>query len=512
MFSKRRENHGTLKVKLNMKKINTKMTPYKIMIVNAPNESSKQNACFPNIGIVQLATRVKQDYGRNIDVKILDGGILNRKKIEKFMIEYGPDLVGVSVLTPTYKEGLNIAREANDLGAKIVFGGDHAGFFPELILKNRKFIDYIITNDLGETPFSELVYALKEKKELKEIDSLVYRKGTKIIKNPTQKFSLKKQNTRPDLNLIDLNSYWNNYNATFGHLHTSEVKSITINYARGCENGKNRCTYCSIADLRINTGNPKEFWKTVNWYNKKHGINMFFEVCDSITADPKYLENLIETMPRNLLEKINDNSLEFMVYARSLGLLKRNNIAKLKELGIKIVNIGLDSGDKEMLKLHRKNKTTVQTNLEALEGLNKHGIQVHGSYILGGLGETKENLENTIQHIDGILSRVKFSSMEFDKFVPLPNSPAWDIMVNYNNPNFYKSKFDIEEVLRNAKINIPNKKHEELRRKYIDKDDLDINDLVKDWFENFTHLDENDAINRINEVKYLAVDKLLTFS
>ncbi len=486
-----------------------KIGKYRIMLINAPNEVPKQNssnyACFPHIGIVQLGTRIQNEFGSGVEVKIADGGISNTSEIETQIERYKPNLVGISVLTPTYSEGLKIARKAKDIEARVVLGDDHAGFFPERILKNRLYVDYIITNDVGEQSFSELINALIRDKPLEGVTSLVYRKNGLTVRNPSKRHYLKEQNTRPDLELItdSLETYWKNYNSIFGHLHERPIRTITINNARGCENGAKRCTYCSISDLVINTGKPEEFWATVREYNNRYGINLFFEVFDSITANPRYINSLIESMPEDIEEKIKSREIEFMVYARALGLTKQNTVSKLKRIGVTRVNIGLDSGATEMLEALRKNKTVEETNFEAVRLLNQVGISVHGSYIAGNPGETKESLEKTVEHIRKILSEVRFSSIEFSRFIPLPNSPAWDMMVNYKNPQFYQNSREIDEELQRLGIEISLQERERISEKYRDNDLLDINELASDWFVHFTHIDEEWALSKIREIDNL---------
>jgi hypothetical protein len=117
-----------------------------------------------------------------------------------------------------------------------------------------------------------------------------------------------------------LDVYADNYRTQFGHLHGHQVRPVTVNNARGCENGYKRCTYCSIADLTVNTGDPRGFWKAIDQYNREHGINLFFEVYDSFTASPRYVDALIAATPPYLKRRIDDGELQVMVYARALGL------------------------------------------------------------------------------------------------------------------------------------------------------------------------------------------------
>ena len=170
----------------------------RIMLINSPNLMSQHNAnfaLFPPIGIVQLATRILQDFKARVEVRVVDGGITTTGEIESEMMKFQPQLVGLGVLTPTYPEGLRLARTAKSTGADVVLGDDHAIFFPELILKNRPEVDYVIANDVGEQPFSELVNTLLNKRPFQEVPSLVYRDQGKIVRNPDVQYLLRQGNT-----------------------------------------------------------------------------------------------------------------------------------------------------------------------------------------------------------------------------------------------------------------------------------------------------------------------------
>jgi len=476
----------------------------RIMLINSPNEVGDNHknanyALFPHIGIVQLATRIKFEFSNKVHIKVLDGGISSSKIILDEIKLFRPDLVGISVLTPTYSEGLKIAKAAKSCGAKVVLGDDHAIFFPVDILKHRSYVDFIITNDVAEQPLVELVSALYYEKPLKNVCSLAYRKDGVVCINPRKKYFLSKENTIPDLSLIEntIDLYSKKYYEAHGHLYSDEIRTITMNNARGCENGNIRCSYCSIADLSVNTGLPERHWNIVRQYHERYKINLFFEVYDSFTASPKYINALLETMPNDLKIKIDNGDVEFMIYARTLGLLKKDNVNKVRKMGVRRVNIGLDAGSKEMLEAQRKNKTTDETNLLALKLLKQADMSVHGSFILGAPGETVEYVESTMQHIDECIANVKFSSVEVSKLFPLPNSPIWDMMINYKHPQFYRNKAEVIQALLKLDISISDNKWNELAEKYRGKDLFKSTELMPDWYKNFTHVEEDYISDKI---------------
>lgn len=456
------------------------------------------------MGLVQLATRVLADWGSLVEVEIIDGGSVGMPEALARLDAFAPELVGISVLTPTYSEGLKIAARAAQLGAEVVMGDDHAIFFPEEILRRRSVVDFVIANDVGETPFSLLVGARLGALSLDRVPSLWYRDDAgRICRNDDVRYSLKERNTVPDLSLIsdDLPTYASRYRGIFGHLHQGDdINPVTVNFARGCENGRYRCSYCSIADLGINTGDPAAFWRTVRFYHEEYGINLFFEVYDSFTASPRYVVALLDSVPPDIARKLEDGEIELMVYARALGLLKQNSIDKLQRLGVRRVNIGLDAGDTTMLEAQRKNHTTADTNRLALQGLAQAGMTVHASYILGAPGETRDSVNRTIEEVHDLLDRVKFSSVEMSRLYPLPNCPIWDMLVDYQKPNFYRSREEIDAAFAKLGIEIEDRTRAEIADRFRGEDLLDFDVLMGCWYRHFTHVDEQFVIDEIDKL------------
>jgi hypothetical protein len=78
----------------------------KVLLANAPNPTAKRNAsnyaCYPHIGIVQLATATREALGDRVDIRVVVGGISNTETVRQAVRSFAPDVVGISALTPTY--------------------------------------------------------------------------------------------------------------------------------------------------------------------------------------------------------------------------------------------------------------------------------------------------------------------------------------------------------------------------------------------------------------------------
>jgi len=440
---------------------------FKILLINSCNKKTVGHAandmCFPTLNLIHLATYIQQNLENEVEIKIIDAEIETPKNIKKKILSFDPSLVGISVLTPTYEEGLKIAKFIKDkTNAKIILGNDHASFFAEKILEKRDYVDFVIKNDVGEFGFLALVKKLiKRNTSFKDIPDLVFRDKGNIISNKLVKHPLPK--IIPDLDYIKnfYETYRKNYNLQFGKFHKSKMHPMIINTIRGCSFFNNKCNYCGIYDLTMRQTSPRFFWNTVRKLNESYKINFFFEICDSFSSFPIFIEGLLKDRERINTRK---EGIEFEFYIKSLELVSnRNLISYLNALNTTRVNIGLDSGSNTVLLKRLNKRTTVEQNTKAVEILAKNNIKIHASFVIGSYNETNEEAYKTMNYIDYIIEKFPkaFSAIELSCLIPLPGSWMWKKMMA-------EDKF---------------------KEKYENEDLFDIQTLKKEWADNFTKID-----------------------
>ena len=111
----------------------------------------------------------------------------------KTVEEYGPDLIGVSVVDDTVEMGLNLIKKADCKNIPVIFGGVHAILNAEKLLKKEQ-VDIVCIGE-GEGPIVELCNCLRTNTSYDHVKNLcIKKKNGKIIKNPL----------KPPVNLNDL--------------------------------------------------------------------------------------------------------------------------------------------------------------------------------------------------------------------------------------------------------------------------------------------------------------------
>lgn len=101
------------------------------------------------------------------------------EKIETFK----PDLVGFSVVTPTYPRSVLLSRVARQHSkAKIVFGGAHPTVEPERTI-SEKSVDMICIGE-GEYPMLDLVTKMEGDGDITTVRNMWVKHNDKIHRNP----------------------------------------------------------------------------------------------------------------------------------------------------------------------------------------------------------------------------------------------------------------------------------------------------------------------------------------
>jgi radical SAM superfamily enzyme YgiQ (UPF0313 family) len=93
----------------------------------------------------------------------------------------------------------------------------------------------------------------------------------------------------------------------------------------------------------------------------------------------------------------------------------------LKRAGCRQLLVGFESGDEEML-LRMKKRKTLDSARRFMELARRARLEVHGCFVLGLPGETRESMDRTIQYALGLgLHTVQFSAA-----VPFPGTAFYE--------------------------------------------------------------------------------------
>jgi hopanoid biosynthesis associated radical SAM protein HpnJ len=263
---------------------------------------------------------------------------------------------------------------------KVAFVGPHGHIRPEETLNASEDIDFIVRGE-----FDHAVTDYAHGKPLSDILGASYRKDGKIVHNAAQaQLHTAELDALPfasDVYKRDLQI--ENYNVPF--LLNPFVSFYT---SRGCPA---LCTFCMWPQTI--SGHA---WRTRSVDNVveevKRTLHHFPQMKEIFFDDDTF--NIRKDRALELSAKFKPLKFQWSCTARCHS--KYEELKAMADSGARLFIVGFESGDPQILKNIKKG-ATVEMAREFMKNCRKVGIKVHGDFIIGLPGETKETINKTIE-------------------------------------------------------------------------------------------------------------------
>ncbi|MBI1955552.1 MAG: hopanoid biosynthesis associated radical SAM protein HpnJ [Acidobacteria bacterium] len=290
------------------------------------------------------------------------------------------DFVVLFTSTPGFASDVRLAEMMKDVypRLKIAFVGPHVTARPEQSLQASTAIDFVARREFD---FSVTEFAAG--KPLEEIDGISYRRNGSVIHNP-ERPAIQDLDSLPfavDIYKRDLDI--TRYNVPF-LLHPF----LSFYTERGCPA---LCTFCLWPQTL--SGHP---WRT------RSSDNVAEEVRRALDYYPNLKEiffdddtfNIRKARVIELCAKL--KPLHFTWSCTSRVTVDYETLQAMKEAGCRLMIVGYESGDPQILKNIKKG-ATVEQALTFTQNCKKLGLVIHGDFIMGLPGETPETIRRTIE-------------------------------------------------------------------------------------------------------------------
>jgi hopanoid biosynthesis associated radical SAM protein HpnJ len=260
---------------------------------------------------------------------------------------------------------------------KIAFVGPHVTVLPEKSLRDCPEIDFVCRKE-----FDYSVTDFAKGKALADIPGVSFLKDGKIVHNPDAP-QIQNLDELPHVTEVykrDLDV--KNYNVPF--LLNPYVSLYTT---RGCPA---QCTFClwpqtlsghpwrkrSADDVAREMAKAKEMWPEVKEF--------FFD-------DDTF--NIQKARTIELCAKLKPLGLTWSCTSRVTTDFE--TLKAMKEAGCRLLIVGYESGDQQILKNIKKG-ATIERARQFTKDCHKLGLVIHGDFIMGLPGETHETINNSI--------------------------------------------------------------------------------------------------------------------
>ena len=390
----------------------------KICLVNPPLVLSSQHinrpAPFYPMGLLYVASALEAGHQVSIIDALAEGwknvhkigvngedkwyGGLEFEEIAKRIKRDGIKLVAITVpFSISHWSAQKVASAIKDIDKNIitVLGGHHVTVRPLDVLSNND-VDYIVVGE-GEYAMLELVDALEHGGSAgpEKIEGIGYKIDGKPVINPSRKPIQDLDSLPfPARHLLNLENYFSAVEAgqsPRGDYLPAGKKWATLITSRGCPY---ECVFCAIHLTMGRKWRPrsaqnvvKEIEELVNIY----GIRHFMIEDDNMTLDVTRAKEICDFIIQRKL-----GITWCMPNGVRADALDEELIKKMKASGCTEVFVAPESGDQNVVNNIIKKRIDLKKIEEAVRLFSKYGVNVNAVFVIGCIGETKENIRQSI--------------------------------------------------------------------------------------------------------------------
>ncbi|OGQ51571.1 MAG: B12-binding domain-containing radical SAM protein [Deltaproteobacteria bacterium RIFCSPLOWO2_02_FULL_53_8] len=324
---------------------------------------------------------------------------------------FKPEFIVLDTSTPSIKNDVAMAGRLKDLFPKafVTLVGTHVSALADDVMKMDSRIDAISRNEYDYT-ILELARALSSKAPIKDIQGITWNNNGKIVHNERRPY-IEDLDNLPFVSIVykkflKIENYFNP-NALF--------PMVTITSSRGCPFP---CTFCVYPQTLMGRGyrlrSVENVVSEMEYIIKNfpQAKAVFFED-DTMTVDKKRCKELSELIIKR--------GVKISWSANSRIGIDYETMRIMREAGCRSLCVGFESGSQKILDGMKK-KTKTKDMMAFINDAKRAGIIIHGCFMAGLPGETKETLKETLD----LAIALGPDTVQFYPVMVYPGTEAYD--------------------------------------------------------------------------------------
>ncbi len=352
------------------------------------------------------------------------------------------DLVVLHTSTPSFAtdvaavEALKAANPnlmAGLIGAKVAVEADQS-------LRAAPAVDFVARNEFDLT-----IKEVAEGRAPRDVKGLSYRNEAGVIVHNTDRAVLENMDELPFVTPIykrDLviEDYF------IGYLKHPYISLYT---GRGC---KSRCTFClwpqTVGGHRYRTRSVGHVIEEMRWAQRAFPqVKEFFFDDDTFTDDLPRAEAIAKELGK----------LGITWSCNAKANVPRATLKVLAENGLRLLLVGYESGNQKILHNIKKGML-VDVARRFTKDCHELGITIHGTFILGLPGETKETIEETIR----FATEINPHTIQVSLAAPYPGTFLYEQAVKEGWLDAEHAQLVDEHGVQVAPLHYPHLSHSEI--------------------------------------------------
>lgn len=371
-----------------------------------------------------------------------EGGLLGR------LSETRPRLVVMDTSTPSIYSDLRIASKvkAELPGSMVVMVGTHVSALPEESLRLAPTVDAVAVAEYDRTVV-ELARTLEAGGNPADVPGLVLSRNGRLVRTG-------RREPLGDLDSLPLLAevYSRHLSAEDYFFAAARYPSVMLITSRGCPY---RCSFCVWPQVMHRGGYramsagrvAEEFSRVAELFPRAQEVVV---EDDTFAVDSRRVEEVSEALIAA------GNRLPWTANVRAN--LSLAAMRKMRAACCRLIIVGYESGDQGILNGVRKG-TTVEQNMEFAARARKAGLLVHGCFMAGNPGETRQTLDRTLE----MAKRLSPDTAQFFPIMAYPGTALFEQM--REEGRLRTTRYDrwvTGEGLHNCVVDLPGLPAEEL--------------------------------------------------
>lgn len=330
----------------------------------------------------------------------------------------GTGLFVIDTTTPSIYEDVAFAGTIKELypDAVVMLVGTHVSTLPEETLDLNYHIDAVARKEYDLT-VEKVAKAIRDRQDWTQTKGITYR---------TSDGNIHSNEDMPYIEDVDqvpfASKFIKNHLDVYDYFQpVATYPEIQIFTGRGCPFYCNFCLYPQTMH-----GHKYRFRSPENVVEEFEYIaDNFPEVKEVVIEDDTFTTDKERVMKicHLLVGKKLHKRLRWMCNSRVT--LDYETMVEMKKAGCRLLLPGFESGSQTILNNIRKG-TKVEQYKPFVDNARKAGMQVHGCFIVGNKGETRETMKETLK----VALTLKLDTAQFYPLMPFPGTEAYDWAVS----------------------------------------------------------------------------------
>ncbi|MDP6641596.1 MAG: radical SAM protein [Nitrososphaerales archaeon] len=428
-----------------------------------PGQSGKYKT-LPPFGLGILATMADS---ASIKTVLLDCEAirLGPDEISSIIDDLNPSVLGFNLTSPTVKIVEIIINKLHESPNLLIAGGVHPTTLKEYTFNQIPRLDAIF---IGESEFAWIEYLRRMNKT--GIINSSFKNSLRTIPGVIVKgYPLQGVGNKMDLDEIPFPERKYSINEPYKIPGGYQAGILS---SRGCPFP---CKFCAAAAF---TGRTIRFRSINNLVDEieimlNDGITHLHFGDDTFTVAPKRLKEFNTELRNRHIE------LKWKSFSRTESITEEN-LENMKESGCHKLTFGIESGSDEVLRIMNKKQNRDDVR-RAISLCNDFGIETKGFFMLGFPGETKEQMQQTID----FSIELGLGSAFFYIVRAFPGTELFNSIINNGSGLSYTDLLDYQHIWPKITDNDLTDKQLLIKNKLEEEDIFDLNKTLK---YNVTHM------------------------